>query len=76
MRATISKWGNSLALRIPHGLAADAGLHEGSEVDVRVEDGCLIAARVDDLRALLALITPENVHGDAFAANPQGNEVL
>ena len=76
MKTTISKWGNSLALRIPHGLAADAALQEGSEVDVRVEDGCLIAARIDDLPALLALITPENLHGDAFAANPQGNEVL
>ena len=76
MKTTISKWGNSLALRIPHGLAEDVALHEGSEVDVRVEDGCLIAERIDDLRSLLALITPDNVHGDAFAANPQGSEVL
>ena len=76
VRATISKWGNSLALRIPQGLAEDAALHEGSVVDLRVEDGCLVAARIDDLQSLLSKITPENIHDDAFAMSPRGNEVL
>ena len=76
VKATISKWGNSLALRIPQGVAEDAALQEGSEVDLRVEDGCLVAARIDDLQSLLSKITPENIHGDAFAVSPHGNEAL
>ena len=46
MRATICKWGNSLGLRIPRGLAEDAGLTEGSVVELRLEDGRLVAEPV------------------------------
>src|SRR5690348_14584090 len=46
MRATICKWGNSLGLRIPRGLAEDAGLAEGSVVELRLEDGRLVAEPV------------------------------
>ena len=59
MRATISKWGNSLGLRIPRGIAEDAGLTEGSTIDLRVENGRLIGEpiAVEDLDALLARVS-------------------
>jgi antitoxin MazE len=76
MRVTVSKWGNSLGLRIPRGLAEDAQLTEGSAVDVRVEGGRLIVERLEELENLLAQVRPENLHGDAFPANPAGNEAL
>lgn len=76
MRATISKWGNSLGLRIPRGLADDAQLVDGSSVDLRVENGRLIVERLDELEALLAQVRPENLHGDAFATKPLGDEAL
>ena len=38
MRATICKWGNSLGLRIPRGLAEDAGVTEGYIVELRLEE--------------------------------------
>ncbi len=41
MRATISKWGNSLALRLPRNLADEVHLSEGASVDLVVEDGAL-----------------------------------
>ena len=34
MNATIQKWGNSLALRIPMSFAKNIHLHQGSAVDV------------------------------------------
>lgn len=36
MRVTVSKWGNSLAVRIPVEIARDLGLGEGSQVECGV----------------------------------------
>ena len=44
MRASIAKWGNSLALRLPKALAEDAQLVEGTTVELRVEGGSLVVA--------------------------------
>jgi|RhiMethySRZTD1v2_1073278.scaffolds.fasta_scaffold140796_3 antitoxin MazE len=76
MRATISKWGNSLGLRIPRGLAEDAGLAEGSLVELRVEDGRLVAepVTVENLEALLSKVTAKNRHDELFVDSPRGRE--
>lgn len=36
MIATVSKWGNSLAIRIPQNLAKEIQVVEGSEVETQV----------------------------------------
>jgi antitoxin MazE len=41
MRARIQKWGNSLALRLPHELALEVGLEKDGEVELSVEKGVL-----------------------------------
>jgi antitoxin MazE len=38
---TLKRWGNSLAVRIPAGLAAKLALAEGQEIELEVEDGTL-----------------------------------
>jgi AbrB family looped-hinge helix DNA binding protein len=35
----LSKWGNSLGLRIPAWAAKEVGLREGDKVDVQYKDG-------------------------------------
>jgi len=77
MRATVSRWGNSLGLRIPRGIAEDAGLAEGSLLDLRVENGRLIAEPVvvEDLESLLAKVTPKNVHRELLVDSPRGREI-
>ncbi|MGI8509554.1 MAG: AbrB/MazE/SpoVT family DNA-binding domain-containing protein [Gemmatimonadaceae bacterium] len=78
MRATVRKWGNSLALRIPSGLAEGARLRDGVEVDIALEGDRLIVAPIPvpevSLDALIAGITPENVHGEQFADGARGTE--
>ena len=76
MRATVSKWGNSLALRVPRGLAEDAHLAEGAEVELFVQDGRLVVEPVLVIRleTLLAGITPENLHDEHFTDAPRGRE--
>jgi antitoxin MazE len=38
---TLKRWGNSLAVRIPASVAAEAAFAEGQEVDVEVLDGAV-----------------------------------
>jgi len=44
MLTRIQKWGNSLGLRIPKSFAAEVEVEAGSTVDIRVENGDLVAA--------------------------------
>jgi antitoxin MazE len=73
MRPTVRKWGNSLGVRIPSGVAADARLAEGAEVDVMVRDGELVIVPVLSLTELVARITPENLP-DLVDDAPRGAE--
>jgi antitoxin MazE len=76
--ATISRWGNSLGIRIPKSALEKAQLHEGDQVDVVAEaDGRLVMCRKVSRRSLddlVAEITPDNRHGDAFP-DLTGNEL-
>jgi len=66
VQVRVRKWGNSLALRIPKPFAVDAGVEEGTVVDVSVSEGRLIAAPVRvqraRLRDLLDGVTKANLH--------------
>jgi len=66
MTATIQKWGNSLALRLPKALATEARLAEGSQVElVRTEAVVLVKPRRKSryrLSELLARVTKKNIH--------------
>ena len=79
MRAKIQKWGNSLALRIPRSFAAESNIRQGSEVELSLEEGRLVIKAVTrpqyTLRALLADVTADNLHGEVDTGPPAGNEV-
>jgi len=68
MKTTVQKWGNSLALRIPKALAAEARIRVGAKVElVCIPDGVLVKARRKPryrLADLLARVTPDNVHAE------------
>lgn len=77
VQTKVQKWGNSLGVRIPRGLAEEVGLGAGTEVSLTVKDGELVLrpsvpSRLN-LGDLLAGVTPENIHafvdtGDAVGA--------
>ena len=78
MRARVSRWGNSLAIRIPAAFAEETQIEDGSTVDVAVEDGRLVIAAVSprySLEELLAQVTPENVHKETDWGKAVGAEV-
>jgi antitoxin MazE len=45
MQVQLSKWGNSLGLRIPKSLARELGLTEGAHLDIKAEDGRIVVSR-------------------------------
>ncbi len=78
MRTHISKWGNSLGIRLSKSLLADLALTAGTRVDVTMENGRLIITPVSrdyDLDELVQGITPENRHSETDWGQPAGAEV-
>ena len=79
MQVRVSRWGNSLAVRIPKGFAADAGLKNDVPVELSVVDGKLVVAPVENrpatLRQLLKGVNKRNLHREISFGVPQGDEV-
>ena len=79
MVATIAKWGNSLAVRIPQHLAQEINLSEGCQVQLVLIDGKLtiepITRQRYSLEELVEAITPENLHNEIDSGVAVGNEV-
>jgi antitoxin MazE len=76
--STISKWGNSLAVRIPLVIAKQASLGEGDSVKIALgRDGSIVlrpARRKYDLADLVARITPRNRHRETNWGKSEGEE--
>jgi antitoxin MazE len=79
MTATIQKWGNSLALRIPQAVAKQIHVQEGDPVMLKVgASGLTVKAipkrlKLDDL---LDKVSPENLHEATDWGADVGREVL
>jgi antitoxin MazE len=79
MKATVKKWGNSAAVRIPAAVmqATDLDLDEG--VDVRAEARRIVIEPVRqktyDIDELLKGITSKNLYKRVDFGPPQGKEV-
>lgn len=78
MVATVAKWGNSLAVRIPQNLAKEIHLTEGTAIDLSVVDGALVVKPRSRMRYslddLIGQITPENLHTEIDSGIAVGNE--
>lgn len=79
MQVSISRWGNSLGLRIPKDIAGRVGLSEGDRVEIEAKGDQIIVSlprpryRLEDL---LVGITPEAMH-EAFDWGPDvGREIV
>jgi antitoxin MazE len=77
-QSTVSKWGNSLAVRIPLALAKQANIGEGDSVILAPDrNGGIVlrpARREYELSDLVAGITPKNRHHETCWGPPRGEE--
>ena len=74
----VQKWGNSLAVRLPEHVVAEAGFTPGKEVTVKNVRNTIVIAPVrrkrPTLAELVATITPENLHEAVDWGEPMGKE--
>jgi antitoxin MazE len=75
---TVSKWGNSLAVRIPLAIARQASLSEGDCVTLALdgEGGIVLrpARKRYELSELVVRITSRNRHRETEWGEPRGGE--
>jgi antitoxin MazE len=80
VQTRVQKWGNSLGVRIPRGLAEEVGLGAGTEVSLSAKDGELVVkpsipARLS-LDDLLADVSEENLHSSIDTGSAVGAEIF
>jgi antitoxin MazE len=79
MKATVKKWGNSAAVRIPASIMEATHLDLDEVVDVREEAGRIVIEplrqKTYELAKLLKGITPKNRHGAIDFGTAMGKEV-
>ncbi len=78
MRARVSKWGNSLAIRLPKAAVESLRVQEGENVEVAIEGDALIIRSASPryrLEDLVAGITPDN-QPETIEFPPVGEELL
>jgi len=80
MIATIQKWGNSLAVRLPKTLAEETRMTEGTQIELlRTGQGVLLKARARPryrLEKLVAGISPKNLHSETDWGRSVGREIV
>lgn len=79
MQARLTRWGNSLGVRIPKDIATRLGLTDGVRVEVETEGSRIIITAAQPryrLEDLLTGVTPEVMH-EAFDWGPdRGREAV
>jgi antitoxin MazE len=79
VKATVKKWGNSAAVRIPAAVMQATHLDLDEVVDVREESGRIVIEPIRqknyDLDTLIQGITSKNLHRAVDSGAPQGKEV-
>ncbi len=79
MQTKITKWGNSLALRIPKSFASNANLKQNELVDLSIEKEKIIISPIYEkeysLKELLDKVTEGNLHGEFDTGEPVGKEI-
>jgi antitoxin MazE len=67
MRIQVSKWGNSLAVRLPQSLVSSLKLTEGTEIELQISRSGIVMTKAKpryELSELVKGITRENCHGE------------
>jgi len=76
LQTRISKWGSSLAVRIPKAIAEEWGVKEGTSIELtRNGRGLLLKKRRKTLEELLEGIEDADLHPEVDWGPPRGKEI-
>ena len=74
-KSHVSKWGASLAVRIPKSVAEQWGVREGSAIEIVSKgDQVVLRKKTYDLDAMLAEMDPDSLHPELDTGPAVGNE--
>ena len=75
MKTHARQWGNSIGVRIPKHLAKEAGLVDGTELEMNLVDKKIVLSKPKEtLEQLMAKVTPENIYSEIDFGPPRGKE--
>lgn len=78
--ATVQKWGNSLAIRIPTEFAKNLGIANGSKIELQLSDREMVVKPVKTKPTLNDLLAKAkgktNPHLDYDFGKPEGKELI
>ncbi len=78
MDTKLSRWGNSLAVRIPAQIASEAAVKEGVSLRIEFADGALhhLSPIISEpsLEEMVAAITDDNRHDEVDFGHAEGEE--
>ena len=77
MTVALKKWGNSTGLRIPSNIMEDGHFKLDQEMDIRLENGCIIVKPAETgvtLAQLVENISPDNLPEEIDFGSPVGQE--
>lgn len=80
MKTKTQKWGNSLAVRVPRGIAEEAGLKPEDSLEIEVVKGKIVltptapAAGRYELKDLVKKISRKNLYKEQDFGKPEGRE--
>lgn len=79
MTTVVTKWGNSLAIRIPKALAEQVQVQEGTEVTFSISGDSIVITpkkrKKYTLDELLEGMTPDKFHSEIDTGIAVGNEI-
>jgi antitoxin component of MazEF toxin-antitoxin module len=81
VKTRAKKWRNSLVVFLSRSVAQRAGIRPGDEVEIQVDNGCVILVPTKTtapkyrLRDLLNRVTKKNIHRETGWGKPRGKEV-
>lgn len=75
MKVNVRQWGNSIGVRIPQHFAKEAGIVDGTELEMNVVDHKIVLSKPElTLNDLLSQVTVENVHEETDTGFVNGKE--
>jgi antitoxin MazE len=76
MKTQISKWGNSLAFRIPKAFILQLDLVEGEDVFLSLkEDSLILRPKKYELKNLVDQVSQSNIHSETDWGGTLGQEI-
>ena len=78
MEVKISKWGNSVDLRLQKSITDDLKVYEGDILNIQIKENKLVAEPIRkkySLKELLQNTNNSNIHSETSTAIAVGNEI-